>query len=95
MDSFVVLGLDAWDGTGKQVREFIRRTGVTLPVLRDASTYIDRLQTIDNRGSYFLLNEDGVVMASCDDGYRSLDCFDPQRLDSTITAFLAPGGNDK
>lgn len=84
-----IIGLDGWDGTPGQVRNFIKKTGVTFPVLLKASSYIKKLRTIDNRGAFFLIDRDGVVVASCDDGYKSLDCFEPTKLDSIVSNYLS------
>ncbi len=84
-----IFGLDAWNGSARKVKRFIEVTGVTFPVLRNASDYIKKLKTIDNRGTYFLLNKEGVVVASCDDGYKSLDCFEPARLDSVVGEYFS------
>jgi len=86
---FEILGLDGWDGTRGQVRGFIKKTGVTFPVLLKASSYIKKLKTIDNRGSFFLIDREGAVIASCDAGYKSLDCFEPKKLDSIVSYYLS------
>jgi len=86
---FEIVGLDGWDGTTEQVRDFIKKTTVTFPVLLKASSYIKKLGTIDNRGAFFLIDKEGVVIASCDDGYRSLDCFEPTKLDSIMSYYLS------
>lgn len=86
---FEIIGLDGWDGTKEQVGNFIKKTNVTFPVLLKASRYIKRLGTTDNRGAFFLINREGVVVTSCDDGYKSLDCFEPTKLDSVVSHYLS------
>lgn len=71
------------------MRDFIKKTAVTFPVLLKASSYIKKLGTIDNRGAFFLINREGVVIASCDDGYKSLGCFEPTKLDSIVSYYLS------
>ena len=86
---FEVLGLDGWDGTKGQVEDFIKKTKVTFPVLLKASSYIKKLGTIDNRGAFFLINRKGIVVSSCDNGYKSLDCFEPTKLDSIVSHYIS------
>jgi hypothetical protein len=86
---FEIIGLDGWDGTTGQVKNFIKKTKVTFPILLEASSYIKKLGTIDNRGAFFLIDREGVVIASCDDGYKSLDCFEPTKLDSIVSYYLS------
>jgi hypothetical protein len=85
---FEIIGLDGWDGTKGQVRDFIKKTNVTFPVLLKASSYIKKLGTIHNRGAFFLINREGIVVASCDDGFKSLGCFEPTKLDSIVSHFI-------
>jgi len=87
-DSFEILGLDSWDGDSEDIAEFRRASGATFPILMNASEYIKKLNTIDNRGTFFLLDTTGTVAASCDDGYTSLDCFAPSVLDSVAANAL-------
>jgi len=86
---FEIIGLDGWDGTIEQVKNFIKKTKVTFPILLEVSSYIKKLGTIDNRGAFFLIDREGVVIASCDDGYKSLDCFEPTKLDSIVSYYLS------
>ena len=83
-DNFEILGMDSWDGDPEDIAEFRRASGATFPILMNASEYIKKLNTIDNRGTFFLLDTTGTVAASCDDGYPSLDCFAPSLLDSVV-----------
>ena len=56
--SFALLGLDTWDGTNSALQSFKNTTGVTFPLLLDASavaadyeTTYDRLVVIDKNGN--------------------------------------------
>jgi hypothetical protein len=83
-----VFALDAWDGTSDQLAEFGTRAAVTYPLLTEASAYTKTLGHIDDRGALFLIDRQGVVVWSCDDGYKSLACVDSIGLDSAITDAL-------
>ncbi len=88
-DDLAVIGLDGWDGSKDQVIEFGESSDVTYLLLTGAGTYIDGLNTIDDRGSIFILNGEGVVVSSCDDGFQSLACFEMQELESQVEEALA------
>jgi peroxiredoxin len=88
-DDLVVMGLDGWNGTNEQVDGFAEASGATFLLLTGAGSYIDNLNTIDDRGTIFILNREGVVVSSCDDGFNSLACFNMQELDSLVEETLA------
>ncbi len=85
---FEILGLDSYGGSPEDIERFKKATGATFPILLNAADYIAKLNTIHNRGSYFIVGPEGTVQASCDDGYKSYDCFAPGHLDSTVQSVL-------
>jgi hypothetical protein len=87
-DEFEILGLDSYGGSRADIEKFKESTGASFPILLNAADYIAKLNTIHNRGSYFIVGPDGTVEASCDDGYKSFDCFAPSHLDSVVQSVL-------
>jgi hypothetical protein len=61
-DDYAVLGLDQWNGNASSVRSFKRATGVSFPLLLDASGVVADYKTTYDR--LVLVDKDGLIAFS-------------------------------